>query len=154
MTTVDPENPLPPQSVATAPRGNGFGVAAVILGVVSAAGAFIPFLNYFCVLVAFVGLTLGIVGLVVKNRLRGAAIAGVILSAIGLIVSIIMVIVYTAVFFGVPKAVNDTHKDATKSIILIYSGIGDSTDADVPYDSYTDGKSGSASANNQVLKSP
>jgi len=102
-----------------------------------------------------VGLALGIVGLVVKNRLRGAAIAGVILSAIGLILSIIMVIVYTAVFFGVPKSVNDTHKEATKSHTVIYdSGSGDSTDADVPYDSYTDGKSGSASANNQALQSP
>lgn len=95
----------PPVTVA-APRGNGYGIAALVLGIVAILGAFIPFLNYVCIPLAAIGLILGIVGLLVKHRPRGAAIAGLILSVIALILSIIMVTIYAAAGNAIQKAVN------------------------------------------------
>jgi hypothetical protein len=134
-----------------APKGNGFGVASLILGIVALVGAFIPFLNYGSIVLAIIGLTLGVVGLVVKFRKRGTAVAGLILSALGLILSIVMVVVYTAVFFGISKTVEDTNKAANATHSVVYSITGDSTDATVTYSTFTDGKSGTEQATGQTL---
>jgi hypothetical protein len=149
--SLQPVPPVPTQEVLITRKGNGFGIAALILGILSFVGAFIPFLNYGAIFMAVVGLALGIVGLIAKNRPRGGAIAGVILSALGLILSIIMVILYTAVFFGVSKAVDDQKKEAAKSHSVVYTLSGDSTDADVTYSTENNGTFGEESANGQTL---
>jgi hypothetical protein len=144
-------NPSTPIQVVPAKSGNGFGVASLILGILALVGAFIPFLNYGSIFLAGIGIILGVVGVVIKLRPRGTAIAGLILSGLGLILSIMMVVIYTAVFFGVSKAVEDTNKAANTTHTVIYTLTGDSTDATATYSTFTDGKSAQEQATGQTL---
>ena len=117
-------SPAPVPTVPTAPPaaqppqqkvGNGFGIASLVLGIVTVAGFAIPFLDFVSIGTGVIGAVLGVIGLIIKFRPRKAAIAGVILSVIGLILSIILVIVYTAAFAGAAKAIidNDTVPSAS-----------------------------------------
>ncbi len=106
--TLPPAAPVPP--AAQPPQrgaGNGFGIASLVLGIVTMVGFAIPFLNFAGIGTGVVGVILGIIGLVIKFRPRKAAVAGVILSGLGLILSIILVVVYTAALAGAAKAIND-----------------------------------------------
>jgi hypothetical protein len=88
-----------PEPEPTAPRerktSNGVGTAALIVGVVSLIGAVIPLLNYASGFLAFAGIVLGIIGLVLRDRPRGRALAGLIVSAAALILSIVLAVAYT-----------------------------------------------------------
>lgn len=101
-----PPAPLPPQPQRG--PGNGFGIASLILGIVTMVGFAIPFLNYATIGTGVVGAVLGIIGLIVKFRPRKAAVAGLILSGLGLLLSIILAVVYTAAFAGAAKAISDS----------------------------------------------
>lgn len=81
-----------------APQGNGLGLAALIIGILALIGAFIPFVNFVSGLLALVGLVLGVIALFRKGRPKGKAIAGTILSAIAMVLSIILANTYTAGF--------------------------------------------------------
>lgn len=94
--------PEPPQRAA----GNGFGIASLVLGILTVAGFAVPFLNYVTIATGVVGLILGVVGLVIKFRPRKAAVTGVVLSGLGLVLSIILVVVYAAVFTGAAEAIS------------------------------------------------
>jgi hypothetical protein len=100
--TQQPSAPEPPRRAA----GNGFGIASLILGILTMAGFAVPFLNYVTIATGIVGVILGIVGLVIKYRPRKAAVAGVILSGLGLILSTILVVVYAAIFTGAAEAIS------------------------------------------------
>lgn len=98
-----------PASPYTPPPGgprrfNGLGLASLICGGLALLGSFIPFLNYLTGFLAFVGLVLGIIALILKGRAKGLAIAGTIVSAIALVLSIVLAIVYTA---GLASTVSD-----------------------------------------------
>ncbi|OUE19150.1 hypothetical protein BFL36_14000 [Clavibacter michiganensis] len=88
-----------PEPEPTAPRerktSNGVGVAAVVVGVVSLVGAVIPILNYVSGFLAVVGVVLAIIGLVLRDRPRGSAVVGLIVSVAAVILSIVLAIVYT-----------------------------------------------------------
>jgi hypothetical protein len=99
---VAPSQPAPPRS-----QSNGYGVTALILGIVTMVGFAIPFVNYLAILTGAVGVVFGIIGLVIKFRPRKAAIAGLILSGVGLLLSIILATVYTAAFAGAAKALEE-----------------------------------------------
>ncbi len=71
------------------------------------AGFAVPILNFAAIGTGVAGVALGIVGLVIKFRPRKAAIAGVILSGLGLLLSIILVAVYAAAFAGAAKAISE-----------------------------------------------
>ncbi|CAN5267902.1 hypothetical protein BH09ACT1_BH09ACT1_12100 [soil metagenome] len=103
VATASPAEQLPQPKA-----GNGFGLAALILGIVTMAGFAIPFVNFVSIGTGVIGLALGIIGMIIKFRPRKAALAGVILSGLGLILSIILVVVYTAAFAGAVKAVSDS----------------------------------------------
>lgn len=127
-----PMNPAPENPDAAGPgyrptRGNGFGIASLILGILTMVGFAIPFLNYGTIATGVVGVALGIVGLVVKFRPRKAAIAGLILSGLGLILSIILATIYTAALAGAGKALSESTFPAAPSTAT--SGASPSTDA-------------------------
>ncbi|MFR8104210.1 MAG: DUF4190 domain-containing protein [Clostridia bacterium] len=68
------------------------GIAALVLGIVSALIAFIPFCGVIALIPALVGLILGIIDLVKKNKSgdkKGMTIAGTILSGIAVIVALV-----------------------------------------------------------------
>jgi hypothetical protein len=74
-------------AVATEAKGNGLGVAALVLGIIAIIGSPVPFLNVFSFILAIIALCLGIAGLVVgttKNRPKGTAIVGLVLAIISI----------------------------------------------------------------------
>ncbi|WP_439689667.1 DUF5067 domain-containing protein [Curtobacterium sp. SP.BCp] len=98
--------PAPQQQQQPSGNGNGFGIASLVLGIVTMVGFAIPFLNYVTIATGVVGVVLGIVGLVIKFRPRKAAIAGLILSGLGLLLSVILAVIYTAAFAGAAEAIS------------------------------------------------
>ncbi len=86
--------PLSPATPAPQPepkRGNGFGIAALVLGIVTVVGFAIPFVNYAAIATGAIGIVFAILGLVAKGRPRGTSIAGLwCCPASRLILSIVM----------------------------------------------------------------
>ncbi|PPF86256.1 hypothetical protein C5B96_04900 [Subtercola sp. Z020] len=145
----------PPPAYATAPlppkRGNGFGVTALVLGILALLGSFIPFLNYATGFLALVGIVFGIIGLIVKGRPKVLAGVGLGISVLALILSIVLAIVYTAAFAGsVSSAIATASAEANVEVPVVYSVTGDGT-ASITYSTFTTGTSGSESANGQTL---
>ncbi|MGD8192885.1 MmpS family transport accessory protein [Herbiconiux sp. P18] len=142
-----PYQPAPP----AASRTNGVGIASLIVGGLALLGAFVPFLNYGTGFLAFIGIVLGVIGLVLKGKAKGIAIAGLIVSVVAAILSIILAIVYTAGFAG---AVSDGIKDVQASnsaaaaapVDVTYEVTSTLPTVDVTYSTYTSGNSGTESS--------
>ncbi|MDA3806099.1 MULTISPECIES: hypothetical protein [unclassified Clavibacter] len=102
-----------PEPEPTEPRerrtSNGVGVAALIVGVLSLIGSVIPLLNYGSGFLASVGVVLGIIGLLLRDRPKGTAVIGLIVSVIAVILSIVLAIVYTV---GIATLVGGAVEDA------------------------------------------
>jgi Mycobacterium membrane protein len=118
--------PQPPKS------GNGLGLASLIIGIAALVGAVIPIVNFVSGFVAFVGLVLGVIALFLKGRRKGAAITGVILNAVAILLSIILAIVYTAGFAtGISNAIATAQASATsgppQTLVYEVTGAGTST---------------------------
>ncbi|MGA1838252.1 MmpS family transport accessory protein [Herbiconiux sp. 11R-BC] len=143
-----PVPPVPPQFPPPGPAAsgvagpNGWGLAALIVGAVAFVGAFIPFVNYAMPVLAVVGMVLGIVALVLRGRRKGSAIAGLVLSGVALVLSIVLAIVYTVVFFGhlVSSAQNAVPLDGTP-VALVYQVDGTGSEVDISYAAYDSGYS-------------
>lgn len=94
-------------------RGNGPGLAALIIGILAVVIAVIPFVNFFAFLLGPIGLIVGIVGLALAGRPRRMAAWGTILSAVSIALACVLIIVYT---FGAmilfPNVVEDPTVDA------------------------------------------
>lgn len=78
----------------------GLGIAAFVLGVVGLIGCWVPLLGILAAVVAVIGLAMGIAGIVSannKNRKKGLAIAGTILSAVAIVIVIASQILYGSV---------------------------------------------------------
>jgi hypothetical protein len=112
--------------------------------------SFVPVVNYVSGVVALVGLVLGIVGLVLKNRRKGLAIAGTIVSALALVLSIVFAVVYTVGFTTwavgeIAENVPDSSafpSDGTgepQNVEVVYEVEGAGTDASIVYFSFSDG---------------
>ncbi|WP_085369508.1 MmpS family transport accessory protein [Leifsonia sp. NCR5] len=150
----NPQQPTPYQAApeTTGKRGNGLGVASLIVGILALIGAFIPILNYGAWFLGLVGLVLGIVGLVLKGRTKGTAIAGTIISAVSILLSIILSIAYTVGFAAAVKTEMDKSSAAAAAPVTVtYEVNGDSTDASITYATLSDGKSGVEQATAQTL---
>jgi hypothetical protein len=108
-----------PAGYAPAPAGpsrfNVPGLVSLILGSVAflfgVTVGWIPFVGFFPILLALVGLVLGIVGLVVKNKSRGLAIAGTIVSGVALLLSAIITVVMIAAFASLQSFADDGFDD-------------------------------------------
>jgi predicted membrane protein len=154
MSTLPPP-PAPEQQyapAAPAKSGNGLGIAALIIGIIALIGALIPFLNYGAWFLGLVGLVLGIIGLVQKNRKKGVATAGTIISGVAIILSIVLAIAYTAAFANaVHEEIKKQDTEASQPVEVVYDVTGTSTDTTITYSTYSDGGSGSEQASNQAL---
>ncbi|MDH2443047.1 DUF308 domain-containing protein [Amnibacterium sp. CER49] len=88
-----PGGALPPGAFPGGPEQrarNALGVTALILGIVGLVLGFVPFVSFLAVLIALAAIVFGIVGLTAKDRPRIAAIWGLVLGAVGLLVAIIV----------------------------------------------------------------
>lgn len=95
------------QRYGFAPK-NGFGTAALVLGIVGAIFAVIPIIGIIAWPMVIVGLVLGVLGILRANKgvanNRGVAIAGTALSAVGLALCIIWTVAFAASASDVPTA--------------------------------------------------
>jgi hypothetical protein len=129
--TVTAGQPTPTPEKPRLP-GTGFGIAALILGIVALVFAFIPFLDYASWILAVLGLIFGIVGVTRKERRHGTSLVGLIISVIALILTIIMAIVYTSAF---ANAVSSSLKVGAGTHTVEYSVTDDKGGkADITYD--------------------
>lgn len=117
LNDFHPTEQLPPHGYTPAGqtppnRGNGPGLAALILGIIAIVAAVIPFVNFLAFPIGVAGLILGIVGLVIIDRPRRMAIWGTVLSVLSLVLAFILVFVYT---FGILFAVSDAVDDASRN---------------------------------------
>lgn len=164
-----PPGPQPP----TQKSNNGLGLAALIVGIVAIVGAFIPFVNYVSGFLALVGLVLGIIALCLKNKKKGTATAGTVISGLAMILSIVMALVYTAAFASaVSDSIDESLQEniesaapeefveedapaeeeaATGDVVVVYEVTGESQDASITYSTYNDGSYGTEQANGTAL---
>lgn len=71
------------------------GVAAMVLGIIAILLACVPYCNYIGIILAIVGLILGIVDAVKKSKTgesKGMAVTGIVLSAITLVIAIAWIV--------------------------------------------------------------
>jgi hypothetical protein len=99
----------PPPAPAPATKGKGLGVAALVLGIIAAVLSIVPFINVLGIPLALVGLVLGIISAVQASGKRGPigfGIAGLVCSAIALIITIAMYSVVAAESTSSPELVS------------------------------------------------
>ncbi|WP_051298769.1 DUF4190 domain-containing protein [Arthrobacter castelli] len=70
-----------------APRPNGLGVAALVVGIVAIVLAMIPLLGMVAFFLGPIAVILGVIGLFLKNRKKGMAITGTILGVLAVIIA-------------------------------------------------------------------
>lgn len=154
--------PQPPQKM-----GSGLGIAALILGIFALVGAVIPFLNYVAWVIGVVGLILGIIALVQKNRRKGVAVAGTIISAVAIVLSIVLAIAYTVAFASAvssaaksavasaqPSSASDSTPAAPAAggeVTIVYEVTGTISNATITYSTLDNGNVQSATASGQAL---
>ncbi len=115
---------------------NGVGTAGFVLGLIGFLFSFIPIIGIIAWPLVIVGLVLSLVGVaraakgVATNR--GMAIAGAVLSVLGLIVCVL----WTALFGA---AANEFDDQAGKEHVVVYEVSGDAAGATVVYSTYSEG---------------
>ncbi|TWP46423.1 DUF4190 domain-containing protein [Lentzea tibetensis] len=124
-----PMAPPPP------PAQNGMGIASFVLGLLGLLTSFIPVVGIVAWPMVIIGLVLGFVALGKAGRgmatNRGMAVAGIVLSALGLVVCVIWV-----VLFG--KAANDVKEEAEREVTIVYELSGEAKDVTVTYTTFGD----------------
>jgi hypothetical protein len=137
MTYYPPQQPMHAYPVPPPhpPAQNGMGIAAFVLGLLGLLISFIPVIGVVAWPMVIIGLVLGFVGLGKARSGRasnaGMAIAGIVLSALGLIVCIVWVVI-----FG--KVANDVQEEAEREVAVVYELSGDAKDVTVNYTTFGD----------------
>jgi hypothetical protein len=90
-----------PAAQEPAKKSNGAGIAGLIFGILTLVTCWIPFVPFFF---GFFGLVLSIIGLILKNRGKGQAIAGLIMSVLGAIIGVAVLILFAGIGSYLEKA--------------------------------------------------
>lgn len=92
MSVQNPAEQSQPASQPPRTPKNGFGVTALVLGIVGAVIALIPILGQIAWPIVIIGLIFGVLGIIRSSRgvasNMGMAIAGTVLSAVGLLICV------------------------------------------------------------------
>ncbi|MGP0223610.1 hypothetical protein [Paenarthrobacter sp. NCHU4564] len=91
-------------------KANGFGVTALVLGIVAAVFSIIPILGFVAFILGPLAIIFGIIGLTRKFTKKGTSITGLILGAIAVIVAIIVTAIVAAAANSVSESLNEEHK--------------------------------------------
>ncbi|RJQ83109.1 MmpS family transport accessory protein [Amycolatopsis panacis] len=122
--------PQPPQ-----PK-NGFGTTGFVLGLLGLIFSFIPIIGVVSWPLVILGIIFAALGIARarsgKATNKGLAIAGLVLSVLGLVVAILWAAVFT-------KAVNDVTTEANRTVTVHYDVTGTAKDASVAYTTFGDG---------------
>lgn len=126
------------------PQRNGPGTAGFVLGLLGLVFSFIPVVGVVAWPLVVVGLGLGLFGLVrvVRGQAdnKGVAIAGIVLSAIGLAVCVAWVALLGGASSDAENALDDLQAQADKGSVLVYEVTGDAPEATVSYSALGDGR--------------
>ncbi|MEV7096806.1 MmpS family transport accessory protein [Amycolatopsis sp. NPDC051045] len=125
---------LQPQAVPqAAPPRNGLGTAGFVLGLLGLVFSPIPIVGVIAWPLAVLGLILSAVGIARvragKATNKGLSIAGVVVSVLGLLVSILWVVV-------IGKAIGDVNEQATQHHTITYEVSGDAKAVDIEYSTF------------------
>jgi|GEM_PF-3989968 len=91
-----PQPPLLPQPKP----GNGFGIAALVLGILAVLASFIPFVGVFSFILGPLAILFGILGLTLRRQSgKGTSITGMILGAASVVIAV-AVTSFAAIFIG------------------------------------------------------
>jgi len=123
----------PPQSPVEQPR-NGLGTAGFVLGLIGLLFSVIPLVGVVAWPLVILGLVFSLIGFA-RGRAgratnKGLALAGAILSVVGLV----MCILYVAAF---SKAASDITKEANQTVTISYDAGGTAKDATVTYSTFS-----------------
>jgi hypothetical protein len=140
-----PSMPVAQQQEPVQPPRNGLGTAGFVLGLIGLVFSFIPIVGVVAWPLVIVGLILSVIGFARTRSGRatnkGLALAGAILSVVGLVVCIVWVAV-------VDKAASDITNQANQTVTISYQAQGSSKDATVTYSTFSSG--GSSEGQEQV----
>jgi hypothetical protein len=147
MSTFHPQGSAPVQAAsasaaasaaqhnATPPvRGNAFGVTALVLGIVAVVFSFIPVMGMVAFVLGPLAVLFGIVGATRKYSKKGAAVAGLVLGILSVVIAAIWLAVVGAAVNSADQALNSEHKveymvtTKGKAAVNYWSGGGTSTE--------------------------
>lgn len=124
----------PPQQ-SVAPQ-NGLGTAGFVLGLIGLIFSPIPVIGVVAWPLVILGLIFSIIGVSRAGSGRatnkGLAIAGVVLSAIGLVICVLWVAVFS-------KAVVEVNKESNREVTVHYEVTGDAKNVTISYTTFGDG---------------
>lgn len=119
----------PPQQTMSPPQ-NGLGTAGFVLGLIGLIFSPIPFIGVVAWPLVILGLIFSLIGLgrAAKGRAtnKGLAVAGVVVSVVGLVICILWVAAFN-------KAVDDLNKESNREATIRYEISGDAKNAVVTY---------------------
>jgi hypothetical protein len=123
-------------TIAPVQPRNGLGTAGFVLGLLGVLFSMIPVVGLVAWPMVILGLVFGLLGWRRAQRggatNKGLAIAGAVLSVIGLVICIVWLSL-----FG--KAVNDVQVESTRVATVHYEVTGDAKGASISYSTYGDG---------------
>lgn len=126
--------PNPPQPPAVKPS-NGLGTTGFVLGLIGLVFSFIPLIGVVAWPLVILGIIFSAIGLSKATKghatNKGLAIAGLVVSVVGLVICILWVAVWN-------KAVDDVNEEANREAVIVYEITGDAPSADVTYSTYGD----------------
>lgn len=141
MSTFNSKGYAPGQSApvwaqgATPPvRGNAFGITALVVGIVAVVFAFIPVMGVVAFALGPLAVLFGIVGATRKFSKKGAAVAGLVLGILSVVIAAIWLAVVGAAVNSADQALNSEHKveyivaTKGKASVSYWSGGGTSTE--------------------------
>ena len=122
MSQTQPQQQTPQQPQKTG-RGKGFGVAALVLGIVALVFSFIPVVGAVAFFLGPIAVVFGILGLVLRkgSGSRGTSIAGLILGAVAVIAAAIVFAITAAVVSGVGHAIATASAEANATHTVKYT---------------------------------
>lgn len=143
---------------APAKQGNGWGVGALVVGIVAIVAAIVPILGMVAFILGPIAIILGIIGITRKFRPRGTSIAGIILGVLSLIIAGVV----TALTASFVQAVDDelngqgsstsASGEATAGSVVLYEVESDAATAgSISYATLDDGNFGQEQANGAEL---
>lgn len=126
--------PSPPQQTAMNPS-NGLGTAGFVVGLIGLVFSFIPLIGVIAWPLVILGIIFSSIGVskAAKGRAtnKGLAIAGLVVSIVGLVVCILWVAVWN-------KAADEVNEEANREAVIVYEVTGDAAGVDVTYTTFGD----------------
>lgn len=159
MSTAFP--PQPPETATVSPARNRRGLIALILGIVAVVLAVLPFASYIAWLVGIAAIVLGVLAVIRPGLPKRAGIAGIVLGAVAVILSVVLSIVYTVLFALAaaggatrgydPQGAGAPVGGSGSAHTVVYSVTGDDRATAIAYYSVSGGQSGQSTLQDQAL---